>query len=541
MAARNYSDGQKIKSLYRWNGSGSDTSLFCDIITRNEVKIVEIKFNQLNLQNFKSHKDLVVKFGDMTKILADNAKGKSSIGEAITFLLYGTDLVGGKLDPTPITYQADNTLVTLHLSVEDGELLLGREIVKGRNKFYVNEVPSKATEFNEVVEQLFDKDLFLSLFNPSYFFTLHWEKQRQMILKYTTAPANKEVLKELPKPQSDKLATLVKKHSLEDLDKIHRSNKTKLEKQYIAAQSRTKTLKEQLEQQAPTVPLDSLNVELNQLVKERNAIEAVTDKAQDTNGRINRLHTEIQLLTTERDRIKETFNQLKSEQIQDTCRVCHQPLQDEAINAVEKEKEQRIQQVKSKFQKVVDERKALEEELKTLEYVDVSEQMEKARLLQEKINPIEYEISKHREYKFLEEQVTAAEDKEKETIESLNESIFILDAIKDFKAKEAELQVKKVQDLFENLSIKLFEEVKTTGEDKPTFIVQMDGKDYMKLSFSEQTRAGLEIRDVLSEQSDLIVPCFVDNAETITKFKEPNGQLIISQVVAGKELEVMSE
>ena len=31
-----------------------------------------------------------------------------------------------------------------------------------------------------------------------------------MILKYTTAPANKEVLKELPKPQSDKLATLVK-------------------------------------------------------------------------------------------------------------------------------------------------------------------------------------------------------------------------------------------------------------------------------------------------------------------------------------------
>ncbi|WP_249646202.1 AAA family ATPase [Lysinibacillus sp. D3C2_S12] len=65
---------------------------------------MEIKFNQLNLQNFKSHKDLVVKFGDMTKILADNAKGKSSIGEAITFLLYGTALVGGKLDPTPITY-----------------------------------------------------------------------------------------------------------------------------------------------------------------------------------------------------------------------------------------------------------------------------------------------------------------------------------------------------------------------------------------------------------------------------------------------------
>ncbi|MFF5818485.1 AAA family ATPase [Lysinibacillus capsici] len=502
---------------------------------------MEIKFNKLTLQNFKSHKDLVVKFGDMTKILADNTKGKSSIGEAVTWLLYGFGLLGGKLNPSPKKYQADNTLVTLHLSVDGEDLLLSREIDKGSNKFYVNEVPSKATEFKEVVDKLFDKHLFLSLFSPNYFFTFDWKQQRQMILKYTTAPANKEVFKELPKPQSDKLSVLVKKHSLKDIREIHKKNKNKLNELYIAAKSRTKTLREQLEQYAPTVPLDSLNVELKQLVKERNAIETVTDKAQETNGRINRLHTKIQLLTTERDHIKETFNQLRSEPIQDTCRVCHQTLQDEAINAVEAEKEQRIQQVKLKFQEVVDERKALEEELKTLEYVDVSEQIEKARLLQEKINPIEYEISKHKQYKCLEEQVIAAEVNEKETLESLNESTFILDAIKDFEAKEAELQVKKVQDLFTNLTIKLFEELKTKVEENATFVVQMEGIDYSHLSFSEKTRAGLEVRDVLSMQSGVIAPCFIDNGETITKFQEPNGQLIITQVVAGKELEVISE
>lgn len=173
--------------------------------------------------------------------------------------------------------------------------------------------------------------------------------------------------------------------------------------------------------------------------------------------------------------------------------------------------------------------------------MDVSEQMEKARSLQEKISPIEYEISKHREYKFLEEQVNAAEANEKETLESLNESIFILDAIKDFEAKEAELQVKKVQDLFKNLSIKLFKNLKTKDEENTTFIVQMDGKDYSQLSFSEKTRAGLEVRDVLSMQSGVIAPCFVDNGETITKFQKPYGQLIITRVVEGKELEVISE
>lgn len=502
---------------------------------------MQIKFNELVLKNFKSHQDVTVNFGERTDILGDNAQGKSSIGESIPWLLYGTDVVGSKLDPTPVTYQADETLATLLFNVDGKDLLLGRELKKGKTKYYINEVPSKATEFSEILDQLFDKDLFLSLFNPNYFFTMHWEKQRGMILQYTTAPANKEVFKALPKPQSDKLSVLVKKHSLDDLDKIHRSNKTKLDKQYIAAQSRTKTLKEQLEQQAPGVPLESLQAELSQFIKERNAIEVVIDLAQESNHKINRLQNQINSLVQDRDYIKKQFDSLKDEEIQETCRVCKQPLQDEAIDAVKAEKEQRVGQVRDKFQEVVNKRKELEEELKSIEFIDVSEQLEKVRALQEKINPIEYEISKHKQFKGLEEQVIAAQTSEKETLESLNDSIFILDAIKDFHAKEAELQAEKVQGLFENLSIKLFEAVKTTGDMKPTFEIQMDDKDYRKLSLSESIRAGLELRDVLSQQSEIIAPCFVDNSESITKFKEPNGQLILSRVVAGQELTIESE
>jgi DNA repair exonuclease SbcCD ATPase subunit len=502
---------------------------------------LQIKFKTLALSNFKSHQDLTVNFGERTVALGDNAKGKSSIGEAITFLLYGNDLMGSKLDPSPVTYKADNTLVELLLNVDGKDVLLGRELVKGKAKYYINEVPSKAGEFNEVVDQLFDKDLFLSLFNPNYFFTLHWEKQRGMVLQYVTAPANKEVFRELPKPQADKLSELVKKHSLEQLNKIHRENKTKLDKVYIAAQSRTKTLKEQFESQAPTVPMESLQAELNQFVKERNAIEQSIDGQQTINGRINVLQNQINALNQERDHFRDHFNHLKDEEIQDTCRVCNQSLQDEAIKAVEAEKEQRVEKVRAQFQGTVNKRKALEEELQTLEYVDVSEQMAKARSLQEKISPIEREIGKHKDIKYLEEQVVAAQKSEEETLESLNGSIVIIDAIKDFHAKEAELQAKKVQDLFENLSIKLFETVKTTGDNKPTFVVQMDNKDYLKLSLSESIRAGLELRDVLSEQSNVIAPCFIDNAESITKFKEPNGQLIMAKVVEGKELTIENE
>lgn len=507
---------------------------------RTELKM-QIKFKALTLTNFKNHENLEVKFGDLTKILADNGEGKTSIGESITWLLYGTDILGSKLDPSPTTYKADETLVVLLLDIDGKDVLLGHGITKGSNKFYVNEVPSKAGEFNEVVEQLFDKELFLSLFNPNYFFTLHWEKQRGMVLQYVTAPANKEVFKKLPKLQAEKLAELVKKHSLVDLDKIHRTNKTKLDKVYIAAQSRTKTLKEQFEMQKPTVPIESLQSEFSQFVKERNAIEQSIEGQQDTNGRINVLQNRINTLNSERDDIRAHHNKLKDEQIQDTCRVCNQTLQAAAVEAVKSEKEKRVESVKSQFQAAVDGRKALEEELQALKFVDVSEQMEKARLLQDKIGPIELEISKHKQLEGLEEQVAAAETSEKETLESLNDSIFIIDAIKEFNAKEAELQAEKVQGLFENLTIKLFEPVKSTGDDKPTFVVQMDNKDYLKLSLSESIKAGLELRDVLSEQSNVIAPCFVDNAESITKFKEPNGQLIMARVVAGQELKVETE
>src|SRR5690606_13763430 len=193
-----------------------------------------------------------------------------------------------------------------------------------------------------------------------------------------------------------------------------------------------------------------------------------------------------------------------------------------------------------RYDQVVSRRKELEAELAKLDYVDVSEQLEKARELQEKIKPIEHEIQKHTQHQRLLEQVEQAEKDEMEVLESLNESIFILDSIKDFRAKEAELQAQKVQDLFDTLSIKLFETLKN-GEIKPTFEIMMDGKEYKKLSLSEGFRAGLELRDVLSEQSGVVTPVFVDNAESITKFKEPNGQLIMARVVAGKELEVVTE
>ena len=503
---------------------------------------MQIKFQELKLQNFKSHRDLQVNFGEVTKISGDNAKGKSSILEALSWTLYGTDMVGSKLDPSPVTYQADETLVELLLEVDGKQLFLGRGVKKGKAHYIINDVPSKATEYTALVDQLGEKDFLLSLINPFYFFSMKWEKQRSMVLQYVAAPSNKEVFKQLPDLQADKLAELVKKHSLDDLKKIHSANKTKMEKDHIAAQSKTKTLLEQLNNLTSSdIDVQEVEKELDALSDQIAEVEKTINGAIKVNDAFYAKQSEIKALQHQIDLSKDRWPLLKNEVIEDTCKTCKRPLDDDSVKAVEDDKAQRISEYKTNHKKLTDRKAEFLEELSKIEYIDVSEQHEKIRELENKKHPLILSVSTHSQREKLLTQIEEAKRDEEYKLSSLKESIFTIDAIKDFNAKEAELQGEKVQALFETLSIRLFDELKTTGELKATFEIEMDGKGYSKLSLSESIRAGLELREVLSKQSEVIAPVFIDNSESITTFKEPSGQLIISRVVAGQELEVVSE
>jgi DNA repair exonuclease SbcCD ATPase subunit len=332
---------------------------------------------------------------------------------------------------------------------------------------------------------------------------------------------------------------LLKKHTLTDLEKIHKENKSKQDKKYIAAQSRTKTLKEQLDQLPKvTAPLESLKVELRQIDKQVRELEEHYDKAADSNREYTKVQSQIQAIQDQIDMSKERWPKLKNEVIEDSCRTCKRPLDDESVEAVKADKENRITEYKANHTELIQKRDALNAKLSEMDYIDASETLEKIRSIDSEGTPLREAIQAYSQFERLQEQVNEAEKDEKSTLESLNDSIFVLDSIKAFKAKEAELQAEKVQTLFTSLSVRLFKQNKGDGEFKPDFEIEMDGKPYSKLSLSEGIRAGLELRDVLSAQSETITPVFVDNAESITSFKAPVGQLIICRVVAGQELKI---
>jgi hypothetical protein len=129
----------------------------------------------------------------------------------------------------------------------------------------------------------------------------------------------------------------------------------------------------------------------------------------------------------------------------------------------------------------------------------------------------------------LAEDINVAREKKEVIRKELITSQAIVDVIKVFKSKRSELMVSKVDELFTTISIKLFETLKN-GEEKATFEIEMDGKPYSKLSTAEKIKAGLELIEVLSKQSEVVAPTFVDNAESILNFTAPAGQLIVARV-----------
>ncbi|AOZ91604.1 AAA family ATPase [Paenibacillus crassostreae] len=519
----------------------------------------QVRFIRLEVENFAGLPSETVTYGDITAFSGMNGEGKTSLGTAPVWTLYGVDLYGSKYNPTPTTYEYDRVHVSLLMSVDDAELKFAREInAKGTNVFFLNDVPAKAKEFEEAVASLFDKDEFLSLYNPVYFFTQHWTKQREQILKYSTPPAKSEVFAEMSRtsadqktkdikhnPQAVKLAELTKKHSLDDLQKIHGGTggqKSKLEKQSIAAQSRTKTLVEQLQRYpASGSDIEALKTQESAL---REKIAEIDGGVADAH-RINNKRIELVCRITDQSdsikRSKDKFLILHGETIEENCRTCKQPLNAEAIEATKSDKQQRVDKARADHQVLIDKRTELETELAEIVVVDMSEQQAQVRVLEDQLDPVLAAIRNETERERLQADVDKAKADEADTLASLKESVFILDAIKSYRAKEAELQADKVQSLFTTLKIRLFKHVKTTGEYEPDFSIQSNNKDYVQLSTGQRVGAGLELSEFFFKQSELIVPTFIDSIGEYTGKVAVYGQLITGRAVADQELKIESE
>lgn len=170
----------------------------------------DIRIQKLSLENFKCHKALTIDFGGReTSIYGDNATGKSSIYDGLTWLLFGKDSRGSAdaeaIKPLGADGQvADHQAVTaveaefLVDTGEDSQITVLRRTLKevwsskrgcptpeysgNVSEYAVDGVPMKKNGFDAAVKELVGEGLFRMLTSVRYFSAdLKWQERRAVL------------------------------------------------------------------------------------------------------------------------------------------------------------------------------------------------------------------------------------------------------------------------------------------------------------------------------------------------------------------------
>lgn len=166
---------------------------------------MKVKIKEMKLQNFKGIRELEIDFGGTdTNISGRNATGKTSIVDAFTWLFFDKDSSGSAKLDVKTKLPNGEFLHNLEHSVEavlmiDGtetsfKKLLKEKYTKQRGSadavftghttdYFVDDVPRKKKEFDEIVNNTFDADIFPIITDPFYFNEkMKWQDRRKMLI-----------------------------------------------------------------------------------------------------------------------------------------------------------------------------------------------------------------------------------------------------------------------------------------------------------------------------------------------------------------------
>ena len=182
--------------------------------------MTEIKIKRLSLENFKCHRNLTLTFdGGNASIYGDNASGKTSIYDALTWLLFGKDSAGNGEKNIEIKPLDANGEVKDHLAVTAVEAVLdvnGEELTLRRtykevwttkrgsseqtydgntSEYYVSGVPCKKNAFQDKVNELVSEDTFRLLTSVSHFANgISWQDRRAVLFQVAGVMDDDQIL-----------------------------------------------------------------------------------------------------------------------------------------------------------------------------------------------------------------------------------------------------------------------------------------------------------------------------------------------------------
>lgn len=498
-----------------------------------------------------------------TYIVGANFQGKTTIGSLFNWCLTGTSLNGKEKEQiSNDTKKVSNVIVDITFVDNFG---IEHRLIRDKGREIHLTLDGKEIEQGNLAQYYKNKDIFLVVYNPYYFWTLEPKEQKDLIRNILPNIEPEEAFNLL----SDYDKTIIGK-PIENLssytDRINQEINS-LEKEYnqnIGTISALKSIA--LEQEGNLLKFEKEN-ELKKLQDRYEDISTSFDNSnlEDLKRKIDTINARLQkIITEDLSKISEQYNRennkLKEvDKEQSICPSCRQEIKntetkehlkqffEKEMNRLQ-EKADTLKEDAKKLTADKKEKQTLYDKLNTTDMkllqTERDNLKEKIEILQKEKNDILYhnqEVEiKSKRVKDAKEKLNVFENVQKEILEQL-ELIKLQKKIANrLKILVIETQKEKIKKYLNKVDIEFSKVSKTTGEITECCNIQYEGRDYKKLSKSQQARACLEISNVFNNISGINAPIFFDDAESTTDIQEiPHTQLIISQVIKYNKLEIL--
>lgn len=209
-----------------------------------------MKLTQLNLQNFKGIEFGDFRFTNNTIIRGDNATGKTTVFDALCWLLFGKD----SLDRADFQIKTlkngepvhnVNHMVQASFDNEDGTGFTLKRIYREKysnprggevkltghtTDYFINDVPSKEKEYKAFINNMINEDVFKLITNPLFFNEQYtWQNRRKLLLEMCGDVDDASVINS--KDELKRLTELLNGRSVDEQRKIIASKKTAINKE----------------------------------------------------------------------------------------------------------------------------------------------------------------------------------------------------------------------------------------------------------------------------------------------------------------------
>ena len=194
---------------------------------------MNISIKSMDISNFKGILSLHLDFHDgVNSLYGENASGKTSVYDALTWLLFDKDSHGNSRFSVKPTGATDGVMpeVTAILSVNGEEIKLRKTLREKWEKprgssqarfaghtvdYTVDDVPRKEGEYKRIIAGYIDENQFRMLTGVYAFARdLHWKERRRLLAEVCGLPEDAELLAGAPK--FAELAAVVGRRSVDD-------------------------------------------------------------------------------------------------------------------------------------------------------------------------------------------------------------------------------------------------------------------------------------------------------------------------------------